>query len=182
MRGTIRRWYAFVHNWRDGRCPVPLFFFCSRFAVRSAGRSRRLRSRFAQRSVYRKKWDGTAPVPPKETAAGFRRAAVWELISGSSRLLIFVFRLGVRRNGFAMDVVARTLQMVDPLVAPEGGIARITRPRVLGLFRFRSLGDVILILVVGVVVGFYARVRRGRSSEGRVTGTSLKICPLVLSE
>ena len=59
-----------------------------------------------------------------------------------------MFGLGIRRDGFAMDVVPRPLEMIDPLVATEGGVARIRRPGVLRLFHFLRLRDIVFVLII----------------------------------
>ena len=82
-----------------------------------------------------------------------------------------------------MDIVARTLEMVDPLVATEGGIARIACPGMVpGGFRFLRPWDVVLILVVGVGGIIQTRVRRGAAAEARVPTTSAKIGALAHPE
>ena len=61
-----------------------------------------------------------------------------------------MLRLGIRRDGLAMDVVSRSLEMIDSLVATEGRVARICRPGVFRLFHFLRLRDIVFVLIIRV--------------------------------
>src|SRR6266404_1221681 len=97
-------------------------------------------------------------------------------------LLVRVFQFRVRGGGLAVDVVARTLEMIHALAAAERGIPGIGQLRLLHLLRLHVVTIHVLIVLIIGVVGFQASVRRGGSSETGIAGTGLQIGSLILPE
>ena len=81
-----------------------------------------------------------------------------------------------------MSVVPRTLEMIDPLVATEGGVARIRRLGVLRLFYFLRLRDIVFVLIIRVCRIVQASVRGRGPAKFGITRAGPKISALARAE
>jgi hypothetical protein len=97
-------------------------------------------------------------------------------------LLVQMFGLGIRRDGFAMDVVARSAEMIDPLVAAEGGVTRIRRPGVFRRLHFLRLRDIVFVLIIGISRIVQASVSGRRPAKLGVARAGVKISSLAHPE